>query len=92
MGLVWTPHAAQCSVGLIYSSCVGQGLTGAYGRLCCRYHVTLHDSSKLDMLQDRLEDLPQPVVVGSCWLGPLMQLMQNIKSDCADTAGWGGAM
>lgn len=41
------------------------------------------------MLQDRLEDLPQPVVVGSCWLGPLMQLMQNIKSD---TAGWGGAM
>lgn len=34
--------------------------------LCHRYHVTLHDSEKLEMLQDRLEDLPPPVVVSRC--------------------------
>lgn len=33
--------------------------------LCHRYHVTLHDSEKLEMLQDRLEDLPPPVVVSA---------------------------
>jgi hypothetical protein len=32
---------------------------------CCRYHVTLHDSDTLEVLQDRLEDLPAPIVVGS---------------------------
>lgn len=31
--------------------------------LLCRYHATLHDPSKLEVLQDRLEDLPLPVVV-----------------------------
>lgn len=31
--------------------------------LLCRYHATLHDPSKLEVLQDRLEDLPPPVVV-----------------------------
>jgi hypothetical protein len=27
--------------------------------------VTLHDSTKLDVLQDRLEELPQPLVVSA---------------------------
>ena len=45
---------------------------------CCRYHVTLHDSEKLEVLQDRLEDLPAPVVVSGAHLVLLQSIQQPV--------------
>lgn len=65
---------ARRSVGFVLGGWLVPAVATNPGSLCftctClpyahRYHATLHESHKLDMLQDRLEDLPPPVVVRS---------------------------
>jgi hypothetical protein len=43
----------------------------------CRYHVTLQESEGLQVLQDKIESLPPPLVVSCCLLAYMKQQMPS---------------
>lgn len=57
-------------------------------RAWCRYHVTLQESEGLEVLQDKIESLPPPLVVSCCLLGRVkQQVLEHTLYDKFSHAG-----